>query len=141
MRADFAAAHEGGVDQFLAHQPFENFPVLGKVLGLAADRRFPIDAKPFQVAKDAGLEVRRATGRVDILDAQQKPAAGFLRHFRVEQSRIGMAEMQLAIRARSEPENGCCHESDGFRVVPDIRRLLLCPAELNKGHHAAHLDA
>ena len=76
MRADLAAAHEGGIDQFLADQPSEDILIFGEMLGLAAHGLLPLDAKPFQVAKDAGLEVGRAARRVDVFDAQQQPPAG-----------------------------------------------------------------
>jgi hypothetical protein len=41
----------------------------------------------------------RAPLGVDILHAQQQPAARLARHLVVEMRRIGMAEMQRAVRA------------------------------------------
>ena len=83
------------------------------MLRLAAHRLFPFDAEPFEIAVDGGLELRRAARRVDVLDAQQQPSAGLPRHVGVEQRRIGVAEMQFAIGAWREAEDGLGH----FRLV------------------------
>ena len=55
---------------------------------------------------DRGLEFRPAARRVDILDAQQEAAAAPARRVEIQQRRIGVAEMQIAVRARRKAEDG-----------------------------------
>ena len=76
------------------------------MLGLPPHRGFPGDAEPGEIFIDRGLEFRPAAGGVDVLDPQQEAAAGPARGIEVQQRRTGMAEMQVAIRARREAENG-----------------------------------
>ena len=79
------------------------------MLGLPPHRRLPGNAEPGEIFVDRGLEFRPAARRVDILDAQQEPSAGSARQVEIQQRRIGVAEMKMAIRARREAENGWRH--------------------------------
>src|SRR3979409_994508 len=74
--------------------------------GLPPDRSFPGEAEPGEVLIDRGLEFRPATGQVDILDPQQKSPAARARQIEIQQRRIGVAEMQIAVRARRKAEDG-----------------------------------
>ncbi len=72
------------------------------MLGLAADGGLPFDPQPGQVLKHRGLELGPATQGVDVLDAQQEPAAlgagGFVRG----QGREGVAPVQQPRRRGRE---------------------------------------
>src|SRR6516164_11091262 len=74
--------------------------------GLAADRPLPDDAKPGKVFIDGSLEFRPAPRRIDVLDPKQKTAAGPPGQIEIQERRIGMAEMKIAVRARRKTENG-----------------------------------
>jgi len=63
------------------------------VFGLTANGRLPFHAKPGEIFIDGLLELRPATGPVDILDAQQTPAARRLGRVIGDQRRIGVTEM------------------------------------------------
>ena len=75
------------------------------MFGLPADRGLPGESKPCKIFKNSGLEFRPAAGRVDVLDAQQQKPSGRARQIEIEQRRIGMAEMQVAVRAGSKAED------------------------------------
>ena len=62
-----------------------------------------------QVLEDRRGEFRFASGHVDVFDAQQEPAAQRFGPMRREQRRIGVAQMQQAIGARGEAEDGFQH--------------------------------
>ena len=84
-------------------------PVFVEMLGLPADGRLPSEAEPGQVLADRRLELGPAAGDVDVLDAQEEPAARPRREIGVEESRIGVTEMQPPVRARSEAEGRLDH--------------------------------
>jgi hypothetical protein len=75
------------------------------MLALPPHRLLPGNAEPLQILVDRRFVFRPRARRVDVLDAQQQPAAGLARHVVIEQGRIGMAEMQIAVRARREAED------------------------------------
>ena len=83
---------------------------------------------------------------VDVLDAQQEPAAGLRGHPLVEQRRIGMAEMQVAIRARREAEDGpvhrraACQERSRFRIVAGHRQIATAVPELAQGRRMRRIS-
>jgi len=83
--------------------------MVGEILRLPAYRGFPGDAEPSQILINRVLKLRLASGRVDILDAQQEPAAGQARQIEIQECRKGMAEMQIAIGAWGKAENGWWH--------------------------------
>src|SRR5260370_41719635 len=102
------------------------------MLRLPPHRSFPGDAEPGEVFIDCGLELRPAAGRVDILDAQQEPAAGVARQIEIQQRRISVAEMQIAVRARRKAEDGLWHYSGLVMpgLVPGIHVLQQCGAKV-----------
>ena len=76
------------------------------MVGLPPHRGFPGDAEPGKILVDRRLEFRPAAGGVDVLDPQQQAAVGLTRGIEIQQCRIGMAEMQVTVRARRKTENG-----------------------------------
>jgi hypothetical protein len=114
---DLGPALEAREGQALRCQFSERRTVVIEVLGLPPHRQFPFDSEPRQVLDDRSLELRAATRRVDVLHAQQQPAAGRPRHVEVPQRRQRMAEMQMAVRARREAEYGLRH-GGGFATKP-----------------------
>ena len=66
------------------------------VLRLHADLAIPIETEPGQVLQDRRGEFGAATRGIDVLEAQQEPAAGFARAAPGEQRAERVAEMQVA---------------------------------------------
>ena len=54
---------------------------------------------------DRGLEFPPAPRGVDILDAKQQSSAGLASQVEIQQCRIGVAEMKIAVGARRKSEN------------------------------------
>ncbi len=88
------------------------------MLRLAARRLWPVQPQPAQVFDDGGLEFRPGPRLVDILDAQQETAAGLARHPRIEEGGEGVAQMQPAVGARCETENGLLRHGDPACLLP-----------------------
>jgi hypothetical protein len=63
------------------------------MFALPARARLASDAEPVQVFDNRGLVFRPAAGGVDVLKAQQQPAAEPRPGFGVAQRRIGVAEV------------------------------------------------
>ena len=78
----------------------------GEMLGLPAHRRLPPEPEPGEILVDGGLEFGAAAGEVDVFDAQQEAARMGPRQRLVEQRREGVPEMQEAVGARREAEDG-----------------------------------
>src|SRR5262249_44171607 len=87
----------------------------------------PGEAEPRQVLIDRRFVLRPAARRVDVLDAQQEPAAGRAGHLEIDERGERMAEMQVAVRARREAEDGSIHARAG-RPSPrkGLRRDGIC---------------
>ena len=81
---------------------------------------------------DARLEFGRAARRVDVLDAQQQAPAGLRRHLRIQQRRIGMAEMQLAVGAWREAEDRAAGGVSGCACHRAIATLPACDGQGGK---------
>ena len=81
------------------------------MLGLPADGALPDETEPGQVLIDRGLEFGTAACDIDILDAQEEPAAETLGEIGIEQGGIGMAQMKPPVRAGSESKNRLRHGS------------------------------
>jgi hypothetical protein len=96
-------------------QPVEGGSILVHVLRLPAHRLGPGAAQPAKILVDAGLEFRATPNAVDVFDPEEKLPSASLRQLRVEESGIGVTEMQEAVRARGEAEHRC-HESQTFRI-------------------------
>src|SRR5499427_3342103 len=122
---DLAAALEARIDKSL--KPRERRAVIVEMRALAAHGLLPCDAEPRQVFIDRRFVLRPAARRVDILDAQQEPAAGRARHLEIDERRERMADMQIAVRARREAEDGSAHARAG-RPCPrkGLRRDGIC---------------
>src|SRR5438874_5489817 len=85
------------------------------MLRLPTHRRLPGNAEPGEVFIDRSLIFRPAARRVDILDAQQESSAPLACQVEIDQRRTGMAEMEIAVRARRKSENGWRHVSCNTR--------------------------
>jgi hypothetical protein len=73
---------------------------------LAADRLLPLKTEPGEIAIDGVLIFGPATAEVDVLDPQQKAAAGPPTELEAEQGRKRVAKMKLAVRRGGKSENG-----------------------------------
>ena len=94
----FATALEARIDQVEIFELRQCLAIVVEMVGLPPHRLGPCDSQPREVFIDRLLELRLAAGRVDVLDAQQEFSTRLARHFKVEQRRQRMAEMQVAIR-------------------------------------------
>jgi hypothetical protein len=103
---DLGAAFEGWIDQRHRRQRLQRTLVLREMLGLPPHRRLPGNAEPSKVFVNCILVFRTAPRRIDVLDPQQQSATRTPREVEIQQRRIGVAEMQTAVRARRESENG-----------------------------------
>ena len=107
------------------------------MLGLPPHRLLPGDAEPGEVLVDRRLVFRPAARRVDVLDAQQQPPAGGARHLDIEQRRQRMAEMQIAVRARREAENGRA-SSQAWSWTATVE-LAIIDEIVEQRHHDRHI--
>ncbi len=123
---DFRAALETRIDQAQACQFFDRLPIARKMFRLPPHRRFPGYPQPGEVLIDRRLEFRPAPGRVDVLDPQQEPSPRAARQVEVQQRRIGVTEMEVAVRAWCKSENGWRHHAgpgiSGLPWPPRSRR-------------------
>src|SRR5262245_64605653 len=95
---DLAAALEARIEESI--EPREHRAIVVEMRALATHRLLPGDAEPRQVFIDRGFVLRPAARRVDVLDAQQEPAAGRARPLEIDERGERMADMQIAVRAR-----------------------------------------
>jgi hypothetical protein len=66
------------------------------MLRLPQHRPLPVEAKPRQVTQDRGLELGSAAGEIDVLEAQDEPAARGPRRLERDQRRGRVALVQQA---------------------------------------------
>ena len=62
----------------------------------------PVEAEPAHVALDGVDIFLLLLGRVGVVEAQVAVAAELLRHAEIEADRLGMADMEVAVRLRRE---------------------------------------
>ena len=84
-----------GADQVLGPR-IELLEIVGGVIEVLA----PIEAEPAHVALDGVDIFLRLLGRVGVVVAQVAVAAELLRHAEIEADRLGMADMEIAVRLR-----------------------------------------
>ena len=103
--ADFAAAHEGGIDEIFADQPLEHASRSRQNARTGGAPALPIRCRaiPGREKCRPRIPACSASCRCPRCAAAACPPA-FAGHICVEQRRIGMAEMQFAVRARREAE-------------------------------------
>src|SRR5215467_4024496 len=122
---DLDAALEARIEESI--EPREHRAIVVKMRALTAHRLLPGDAEPRQVFIDRRFVLRPAARRVDVLDAQQEPATGRARHLEIDERGERMAEMQMAIRARREAEDGSIHARAGGPCLrKGLRRDGIC---------------
>src|SRR5438876_8508886 len=126
---DLAARLEAWIDQLI--EPRQRRSVIVEMRALAPHRLLPPQAEPVEIFIDRLLVVRSAARRIDVLDAQQKTPAHRARHFEVDQRGERVAEVQIPIRARRKPEDGCGHaRPSGPRKGLRCHRVCRCFAAL-----------
>jgi hypothetical protein len=109
QRGDLAAALEAWIGQAHGFELVHRRLIIAEILALPAHILLPGDPEPAQVFVDRGLVFGPAARGIDVLDAQQQPAVTLPRHVVIDERRIGMAEMQIAVRARCEPKHTGMH--------------------------------
>ena len=109
QRRELAAALETRIEQAHGFELVDRRSIVVEMLALPAHLRLPGNSEPAKILVNGGFVFRPAAHRIDILDAQQQPAIMLPRHLVVDQRRIGMAEMQIAIRTRREPKHPRMH--------------------------------
>ena len=86
-----------GADQVLG-PVVELLEIVGGVIEVLA----PVEAEPAHVALDGVDVFLLLLGRVGVVEAQVAAAAELLRHAEIEADRLGVADMQIAVRLRRE---------------------------------------
>src|SRR3712207_6344986 len=102
--ADVPAGAEARIEEAPLLQRQGGAAVVAEVLRLPPDGLLPAQAEPGEIVVDGRLEGGTAAGDVDILDAQEKPAAESPGEVVVEQGRIGVPEMKPPVGAASKAE-------------------------------------
>ncbi len=77
ISCDVGPGAKARINQAERGEPFQGGPVLGEMLRLDTDLAVPVQAQPGHILQDGSRVDGAATGRVDVLDAQQETAAGF----------------------------------------------------------------
>lgn len=113
---DFGTRTKAGVDELLLFQLVQRFAVERRPLGLDDRIAIMIEAEPFQVLENAVDKLRPAAAGVQILDAQQEPAAAVPGTGVAQRSRIGMTEVQTPGRRGGET----CDLQDSLHAKGDI---------------------
>ena len=106
---ELLARADAGVKQVHCIELVQGGLIVIHVLALDAHRSFEFNAEPLQVPDGCRDEFRFATGGVDVLNPQQQASARQLRHFLVQQSGVGMAQMKPAIGTGGKAENWLRH--------------------------------
>ena len=76
------------------------------MLALAAPGRWKADAEPCEVVDDRSLELRLAPPAVQVFNAQHQAPAELGGEAFVHERRIGVAEMERAVRRRGKAHDG-----------------------------------
>ena len=115
---DVRPAEKGGVEEAELVELGEALPIEFEAVALPEHRPVPLQAEPVQILDDRRLEFRPRPHPVDILDPQEDAPARRLGGAPVEQGGEGVAAMQVAVRARREPEDAArCGRIAGFRPI------------------------
>jgi hypothetical protein len=98
----------------------------------------PGKAEPDQILEGRPLELRPAALLVDILDAQEEPAAALPCRLEAEERRIGVADMQVARGARREAgdERRLARQGHGNRIGTAQQAIVRRP-DYRHRHRAA----
>ena len=103
---DLGARAKAGVDETLPVEPRQRRGVVVAMLALAAPRRGKAKSEPREVVDDRGLELRLAPGAVQVFNAQNQAPAGLGGEALVHERRIGVAEMERAVRRWRKAQHG-----------------------------------
>src|SRR5262249_9193481 len=102
---DRTAGAKTRIEETQLMQAIECQPVLGKMFGLSPHRRAPTDSEPSEILVNRQLILTPAAPEVDILNAQQESAVGATRQIQVQQGRISMAQVEVAIGRRCKTKH------------------------------------
>jgi DNA-3-methyladenine glycosylase II len=128
------ARAEAGVDYAPFLQLQESTVVIGEMLRLPPHRLLPAQSQPCEIFVNGALELRPAACDIDILNAQEEPTLEALGKIRIEQGRIGMAQMKPPVGTGSKSENGPRHGSlQGRKEHEAMTTLLETDAVLKRG--------
>ena len=108
---NLGAALETRIHKTQRRQSFKCLAIVGKTFRLPAHRSFPGDTQPCEIPINRILEFQPASGRVDVLDAQQEPSTCAAGQIEIQECRKGVAKMQIAIGARRKAKEGWRHYS------------------------------
>ena len=111
--ADLRSSGKARIEQPLRLEHLRGLRVDGKALRLTQHRLLPGDAEPCEILEDGSDILLAAAHDVDVLDAQKEAPAEPARHLEAGQRRKRMAEMQGAVGARGEAEDGRLWHSPG----------------------------
>ena len=106
--------------------------------------RAPIETEPAHVALDGVDIFLRFLGRVGVVETQMAMAAEFLRDAEIETDRLGMADMEIAVRLRRKARDHAFlpprmqvlldDVADEIQSRATLRRPLLSSACQTAGH-------
>ena len=102
---DLRAAAKTAIDKAALIKARERRRIVVAMLALSARRRGKAKSKPGQIVSDGGLKSRLAARMVQVLNAQQRASVQFVGEALVDESGIGVAEMERAVRRRRETQN------------------------------------
>ena len=80
----------------------------------------PVKAQPVHVALDRVDELLLLLGRVSVVEAKVTPAAKFLRHAEIQGDRLGVADMQIAVRFRRKASHHSRHAANAQVILDDV---------------------
>ena len=81
-----------------ADQMFRPFVELLEIVGRVIEMFSPVEAEPAHVALDGVDIFLLLLGRVGVVEAQMAAAGKFLGHAEIQADRLGVADMQIAVR-------------------------------------------
>ena len=107
------------IDELTRFEALERFAIDTKVFGLASGHAGPGQAEPGQIVLDRHRIGFPAALAVDILEPQQQGSTRLSGQVAVEERRVSVAEMQVAVGRRGEAEHG--HVGGGVEILSQAR--------------------
>jgi len=102
---DIRPTAEAGINEALRLEPGKRFGVVVAVFALPARLGFEAEAEPSEIVENGRLVSRLAARAVQVFNAQQQASAELGGDALVAKRRIGVAEVQRAVRRRREPQD------------------------------------
>ncbi len=101
----FGAAAKAGIDELARRKRVKRGAIIPRVFASPARRRFEAKAEPGKVACNRRFVSRLATRAIQVFNAQEQAAVQVRGDALVAKRRIGMAEVQEAVRRRGEAQD------------------------------------